>query len=328
MTNTNLKARSETTQKKQPQIWAVASGKGGVGKSFVAANLAMAFAAHEKTTVLVDLDLGSANAHTCLGLTSPKHTLSQLLNQKNKDINALVEHGSNPFIGLISGAGDDFNMANLKHYQKLKIMRNLKHLNADYIILDLGAGTSFNTLDFFLFADQGIITVMPEPTSVENSYRFVKSLLTRLLKSLPQESQRLMHDILTEQKRKFGKIQSFAAFLSDMLNQHPKDGKIIQKLLRPLHINLIVNQVIDPSDIKLGEAMQVIFQKYFALHLNLLGSLHHDTHVIQALKQRQSYFQLFPQSRNATCLHRIAEQLIKKHTLDTRLEHPEYAHTK
>lgn len=299
-----------STRHKQAQIWAVASGKGGVGKSFVAANLAMAFAAHEKVTVLVDLDLGSANAHTCLGINKTQHTLSQLLNGKDVNINALVERGSNPFIGLISGAGDDFNMANLKHFQKLKIMRNLKHLDADYIILDLGAGTSFNTLDFFLFADQGILTVIPEPTSVENSYRFVKSLLTRQLKALPKPSQILMHDILTEQKRTMGKVQSFASFLSDMLEKHPKHGQTIQTNLSALKLNLMVNQVIDPADIKLGESMQVVFQRYFALALNNLGYLHHDANVIRALKQRESYFQLYPQSRNATCLFRVTEKII------------------
>ncbi|MDX8380961.1 MAG: P-loop NTPase [Ghiorsea sp.] len=308
---------------KTPEIWAVASGKGGVGKSFVAANLAMAFAAHEKKTILVDLDLGSANAHTCLGFNHPSRTLSHLINQKNININHLVQYGSNPFIGLISGAADDFNVANLKHFQKLKIMRNLKYLDADYVILDLGAGTGFNTLDFFLFADQGLLTVIPEPTSVENSYRFIKSLLTRQLKDLPKQSQQVMQSILNEQKKTHGKIQSFSSFLSDMMNKHPKHGQMIQSNLQKLQLNLIVNQVMEPADIKLGDAMKVIFQKYFSLHLQTLGYLHHDAHVIQALKQRQSYYQLFSQSRNAVCLHRLAEKIIKQGQRNQKLSESE-----
>jgi len=308
-----------TDTQKTPEVWAVASGKGGVGKSFVAANLAMAFASHEKKTILVDLDLGSANAHTCLGFNHPSTTLSHLLNQKNIDINQLVEFGTNANVGLISGAADDFNMANLKHFQKLKIMRNLKYLNADYVILDLGAGTGFNTLDFFLFADQGLLTVIPEPTSVENSYRFIKSLLTRQLKGLPQQSQELMQSILTEQKKTHGKVQSFSSFLNDMLNKHPKHGQMILANLKKMQINLIVNQVMEPADIKLGDAMQVIFQKYFSIQLQSLGHLYHDAHVIQALKQRQSYYQLFPQSRNAIGLHRLAENIIHQGELNQRL---------
>jgi len=306
-----------TTKQRQPLIWAVASGKGGVGKSFVAANLAMAFAAHEKKAVLVDLDLGSANAHTCLGINHPKTTLSQLLRHKNIDINSLVEPSNTPFMGLISGSSDDLDMANLKHFQKLKVMRNLRHLDADFVILDLGAGTGFNTLDFFLYADQGLLTVMPEPTSVENTYRFVKSLLTRQLRSLPKQSHALMNDILIEQKKDYGKIQSFAQFLADMLKKHPEHGKNIQGNLQKLQLNLVVNQMMDPADTKLGDAMQIIFHKYFSLNLNLLGCLHHDVHVIQALKQRQSYYQLFPQSRNAICLHRMAEKVIKTQQIKT-----------
>jgi flagellar biosynthesis protein FlhG len=301
-----------------PQIWAVASGKGGVGKSFVAANLAMALASHEKKAVVVDLDLGSANAHTCLGVNHPNTTLSDLLHQKNADINLLVERGENPFIGLISGASDDLNMANLKHYQKLKIIRNLKRLDADYVILDLGAGTGFNTLDFFLAADRSLLVVMPEPTSVENSYRFIRSLLTRQLKSLPKAHQRVAAEVFQQQKNK-GVIQSFAAFLSDILEKYPEQGQLIQNNLKRLQVHLILNQIIDPSDIKLGEGMALISKRFFSLNLHLLGYLYHDNQVVQSLKQKQSYYQSFPQCRNSVCLHRIAEQIIAKRNQEQRL---------
>ncbi len=184
-----------------PQIWAIASGKGGVGKSFISANLGLALAGHNRRTVLVDLDLGGANIHTCLGVTNPKTTLSDLLDSNNSDINALVEYHENANIGLISGAADDLQMANLKHFQKLKIMRNLAHIDADFVILDLGAGTSFNTLDFFLHADQALLVVTPDPTSIENSYRFIKCLLARLFRDLPEATQKIMHGVLVAGKK-------------------------------------------------------------------------------------------------------------------------------
>ncbi len=304
-------------QQMPPQIWAVASGKGGVGKSFVAANLAMALASHEKKAVLVDLDLGSANAHTCLGINHPTTTLSDLLHQKI-NINTLVERGHHPFIGLISGASDDLNMANLKHYQKLKIIRNLSHLDADYVILDLGAGTGFNTLDFFLAADQGILVVMPEPTSIENSYRFIRSMLTRQLKSLPKAQQRLAYYVYQEQ-RSLNHIQSFASFVAAMVEKHPEQAKLIQNNLKQLRVNLIINQVFEPSDVKLGDGMKVVTKKFFGLDMNLLGHLYHDTQVIQSLKQKLAYYQTFPQCRNATYLHRLAARIITKREQELRL---------
>ncbi len=316
-------ASPQTTAPKKPQIWAVASGKGGVGKSFVAANLSMALAEQGKKTVLVDLDLGGANTHTCLGITDPKTTLSDILLHHSPIINDMVEYHDNPKLGLISGASDHLQMANLKHFQKLKIMRHLSHLDADYVILDLGSGTSFNTLDFFLFADQALLTIVPEPTSVENSYRFIKCLLARTLKSLPEKTQRIMNHVLTQQKNTTGKAQSFAYFCAEMDVSHPEHGLLIRDNLKKLNLNLIVNQVLEPSDIKLGNAMEVIFRKYFDLNINLMGYLYHDAHVIQSLKQKQAYYHHYPQSRNATCLNRMATTLISKtmhhepSTLDT-----------
>jgi flagellar biosynthesis protein FlhG len=301
-----------------PQIWAIASGKGGVGKSFIASNLAMALASHEKKAVVVDLDLGSANAHTCLGVSHPSTTLSDLFHQKNADVNMLVEHGENPFLGLISGASDDLNIANLKHYQKLKIIRNLRQLDADYVILDLGAGTGFNTLDFFLAADHGLLVVMPEPTSVENSYRFIRSLLTRQLRSLSKEHQRMISKVFQQQKT-IGSNQSFATFLSYILKKYPEQGQLIQNNLKRLKIQLILNQVLDPSDIKLGEGMTLITKRFFTLDLHLLGYLYSDSQVVQSLKQKLSYYQSFPKSRNALYLRRIAENIISKHEQELRL---------
>ena len=293
-----------------PQIWAVASGKGGVGKSFVTANLGMAIAANQKRVVIVDLDLGSANMHTCLGRPNPKSTLSQLFTQNNPDINHLIEYDSNSNIGLISGVADNLQMANLKHFQKLKIMRNLSHIDADIVILDLGAGTSFNTIDFFIEADKALLTVIPEPTSIENSYRFIKCMLARKLKDLPQKTKKIINDVLILHKNKEGKPQSFATLMADMEDKFPKHEKMIRDALQELNLNLIVNQVIETPDTKLGVSMAIIFRKYFDVDLNILGYLFYDIHVVHSLKGKKSYYQHFPQSRNVTSFNRIALQII------------------
>ena len=70
-------------------------------------------------------------------------------------------------------------MANLNQLKKAKILNQLVEIDADYIILDLGAGTTLNTLDFFIAADKGIMTTLPEPTAIENTYRFIKSVFHR-----------------------------------------------------------------------------------------------------------------------------------------------------
>jgi len=313
MNNTKLSHGKPSTipaAKHPPQIWAVASGKGGVGKSFVSTNLGMALAQQGKKVVLVDLDFGSANIHTFLGLANPKTTLSSLLNQSSININDLVEYTTKDNLGLISGAGDHLQMANLAHFQKLKIMRNISQIEADFVILDLGAGTSFNTLDFFLYADQALLTVIPEPTSIENAYRLIKSLLSRQLKGLPENTKEIINRILTEKQHKAPETQTFASFLMDLQFQCPEYANIMREHLKNIRLNLIVNQVREPADSKLAVAMAVVSQKHFDIDLNVLGHLYHDNQVTHSLREKQTYYHQYPQSKNVTSLNRIAVEMI------------------
>jgi len=293
-----------------PHIWAVGGGKGGVGKSFIAANLGLALAKQGKQVVLVDLDLGGANLHTCLGVSGSDKTLSDYLTGKMSDINALISKTETDRVGMISGAADNLQIANLKHFQKAKLLRNLKHIEADYVILDLGAGTAFNTLDFFVQADRGLISVMPDPTSIENTYRFLKCVLMRKLHSAPLQAKKLMNSVLTQRQYDGKKIRTLAAFLSAMDGLHPEYAPELRDNLSSLQLHLIVNQVLEPRDTELGHAMQMTCSRYFGSELDYLGYLHHDKNVLQSLRQRKPFISAYPQSRNAVHIEHMASSLI------------------
>jgi len=295
---------------RNPHIWAVGGGKGGVGKSFIAANLGLALAKQGKQVVLVDLDLGGANLHTCLGVSGSDKTLSDYLTGKMSDINALISKTETDRVGMISGAADNLQIANLKHFQKAKLLRNLKHIEADYVILDLGAGTAFNTLDFFVQADRGLISVMPDPTSIENTYRFLKCVLMRKLHSAPLQAKKLMNSVLTQRQYDGKKIRTLAAFLSAMDGLHPEYAPELRDNLSSLQLHLIVNQVLEPRDTELGHAMQMTCSRYFGSELDYLGYLHHDKNVLQSLRQRKPFISAYPQSRNAVHIEHMASSLI------------------
>ena len=186
----------------QKKIWAIGGGKGGVGKSLIAANLGVTLARKGSRVILVDLDLGGANLHTCLGVGMPRRTLGDFLERRVENIGDLVVETKIKRLGLISGAKDSLWVANLKHAQKRRFISKLLDLDADYIIVDLGAGTTFNTLDFFISADLCIVALVPEPTSIENVYRFIKSAFYRKLRHLAVSShlKEMMDELMRKQK--------------------------------------------------------------------------------------------------------------------------------
>ena len=85
---------------------------------------------------------------------------------------------------LVSGARAVFDAANLAFARKQKLLRHIASLDVDHVVLDLGAGSSFNVLDFFLAADRGIVVTTPEPTAIENTYHFLKAAFFRSLRQL------------------------------------------------------------------------------------------------------------------------------------------------
>lgn len=123
------------------RVIAVGGGKGGIGKSLLSANLGIALARRGARVVLVDLDLGGANLHTCLGVGQPKVTLSDFIDRKVQNLEDVLVPTPFERLSLVSGAMDGLDAANPRHAQKSKLIRNLRLLDVDYVLLDLGAGT-------------------------------------------------------------------------------------------------------------------------------------------------------------------------------------------
>ena len=216
------------TEKSNPsqEIWAVGGGKGGVGKSLFAANASIFLALLGKKVVAIDLDLGGANLHTCLGVPIPEKTLSDYVNNTVGCLDDLIVPTAIKNLSLISGAQDSMGIANLRRIQKVKLMRKINKINADYVIFDLGAGTSFNTLDFFIMAHKGILVTLPEPTAIENTYRFIKSMHHRNL-ILIEELLGIRPMINKAINSKLGVSEYSSHSLNEIIKKDPGDSKKI-----------------------------------------------------------------------------------------------------
>lgn len=297
-----------------PHIWAVGGGKGGIGKSFVSANLGVSLSRHGKRVVLVDLDLGGANLHTSLGHRNTERTLGDYFNGSSEHINELVCRTDVEHLGLICGIADSVHSSSLKYFQKTKLLRNLKHLDADYVILDLGAGTSFDTLDFFVQAERGLIVVTPDPASIENTYRFLKSALVRKLRYAPFEAKKVMNEVMQRRRSSGARAGTLAFVLAVMDEEYPELSSQLRNELASQKLHLIINQVYEPSDTELGHAIRLACNRYFDAEVNYLGYLQHDQYVLQSLKQRKSFIHAYPQSRVAIHLEHMASTLLSQDT--------------
>ncbi len=157
------------------RVVAVTSGKGGVGKTNVSVNLAIAIAQLGKKVVLVDLDLGLANADILLDVT-PRYNLSQVLVGRKT-----IEEISIPAMGgirLVPGARGVERLANLSDVERASMLSSFEalHREADYVLFDTGAGISKNTTAFLAAADEIVVVTMPEPTAIVDAYAVIKMI--------------------------------------------------------------------------------------------------------------------------------------------------------
>ncbi len=160
-----------------PKIVTIASGKGGVGKTSIAINLAIAFAKFGRDTIVMDADLGLANVNIVLGVI-PKYNLYNVLKGQKTLKEIIVETPQG--IKIIAGASGFYQLANLGKEQKENFVKSLEELEtADIIVIDTGAGVSDNVLSFVAAADEVIIVTTPEPTSITDAYGIIKSIAAR-----------------------------------------------------------------------------------------------------------------------------------------------------
>jgi flagellar biosynthesis protein FlhG len=161
------------------KLWSIGGGKGGIGKSIFTLGLGISLARMGYKIIVVDSDLGGANLHTLMGVRYPPHTLEDFFLRRIQRLEDIIIETGVKGIGLICGADDILGSANPTYAQKVRILSQLEELEAEMVLLDLGAGTSFNTLDFFNYSPGKICLLTSQATSLQNGYGFLKSALYR-----------------------------------------------------------------------------------------------------------------------------------------------------
>lgn len=290
------------------RVVAVGGGKGGIGKSLVSANLGIALARRGATVALVDADLGGANLHTCLGIDQPTVCLSDFINHRIARLEDVRVECGIPGLWLLAGAHDGVDAANPKYAQKSRLLRHLRALDVDYVILDLGAGTSLNVLDFFLCADLGLVVLLPEPTSIENAYRFIKAAFFRRMQGLSDPGVADAMSVVLSGRDPHARTPW--ELVARLREHNPQAATQLELCLGGFHPWLVVNQTRTRADHDIGPTVAAAWKKFFGLDLGYLGSVANDDAVWKAVRARQALLLTAPDSAASLGLLRVAENLL------------------
>ncbi len=300
----------EAAEPAGPCVWAVGGGKGGVGKSVITANLAIALARRGRRCVVVDADLGGANLHTILGVRKPHRTLSDFVSREVSSLADVVCETPIPNLFLVSGARAFLAMANPKHTQKERVLRHIRTLDADHLFLDLSAGSSFNVLDFFLAARHGIVVVVPEPTSLENAYHFLKAAFFRSLSRATRHPVvRLALEQVVKERERFD-VHSPRELIARVLEVDRVAGKALEDQTRAFSPLLIVNQARTMEHRGVGHDIAVACREYLGTDVEYIGAVARDEAVHTAVSKRQPVLESIPSCTFAKDIETLAARLL------------------
>ncbi|MBF0567304.1 P-loop NTPase [Candidatus Magnetominusculus dajiuhuensis] len=261
-------------QRKAGHLLAVAGGKGGVGKSVFSITLATTLVGMGYRVVLVDLDLGGANLHTYMGILGSTPTLSDFFQKKARTLDEVLIATRVPDLKLISGAHYLPSMSSPGSSLKMKLLRHIKALDADFIVIDLGAGMELNTLDFFISADIGFIVTVAEPAAIMNAYRFIKGALFRKLHGVFKNHPQLATALQSMAKdAAYSDALMLNAFIEQVMQIDPSAYPLVNEISAEFRPCLVLNRIgAEESNNLVGTLISHCSTKY-NIQLKYLGNL-------------------------------------------------------
>ncbi len=293
------------------QVIPVASGKGGVGKSLLSANLAIALGQAGKKVLLADLDLGASNLHLVLGVQAPRAGIGTFLTSDG-DFENIVMRTAYPNVSFIPGDSEIPGLTSLRAPQKAALTRNLLKSDADYLILDLGAGTHLGILDFFLMSNQGIIVTAPTVTATLNAYLFLKNAVFRLMYGSFKKGSKaasyldaLKNDTTTLQRMYIPKL------MEEIAKIDPESAARFRERTVNFHPRLVMNMIDDPKDADKALKIRRSCKEYLNIDLEHLGVIYRDSVQDTALASRLPVIIYKPQSILAQAVYRIADKVMQ-----------------
>ncbi len=276
------------TRRSAGRFWAIGGGKGGVGKSLVATNLAIALGDRHMEVILADGDLGGANLHTMFGIQVPDKTLSHFLGGKVAHLEDALLPTGHPRVRLLAGAGEFLGIADPDSETRGALLRELEALDADVVIIDLGAGTSTTTLDFWNFAGRSLMVCSPEPTSVQNTYSFLKMALLRRIDMVCAEFPSV-HPKLHGPAGLMAPARSIQELLQQVAKLDPDAARLARRATDELAAFLVVNQAGDQEAPQIAHAIIKVSGAFLGKDVKWAGWVPDSKGVKRSVRKMRPY---------------------------------------
>jgi flagellar biosynthesis protein FlhG len=290
------------------RLIAVGGGRGGVGKSQIALNLAVYFAQLGKSVILVDADATGSNLHAHFGLSAARQEPS--LEEQPGDLRKALVPTSVPGLELLPFAHDAVAAPlSLRAGRKSRWIGRLRALPAEYLVIDVGPGFGYLALDIMLSADIPVAVTVPEPPAVETTYRFLRAAFRRKLRrALLRDKFRLamVERALTE----LGSLPSPVALVRALHKMDKTLADIAWREAQSLRVQLVVNQTRVRTDTELGNWMSGLCARHYGVKLEELGHVEHDDTVWLTVRRNKPLLVDSPTSKAARNVERIARRVL------------------
>jgi flagellar biosynthesis protein FlhG len=296
------------------KLWSIGGGKGGVGKSVFTMALGVTLARLGNQVVLVDGDLGGANLHTMMGIRFPEVTLEDFLLRRVSRLEDILLPTDLEGIKMVCGADDLLGAANPTYSQKMRLFKELENLPADFVLIDVGAGTSFNTLDFYNNSHGKIAVFTGASTSLQNVYGFIKCALFRKIAREFAKEDQVLSLFYDDDKTVSEEIASINDILARVRQISPEKLFQLAGIIKPYRFFLVTNMVKNEQDLRSPEIIQSVCEDFLNIKPEILGHVFYDPVVEVAINRMVPRLLQERTNRMVKCYEQIARKLVKLKT--------------
>lgn len=293
-------------------VVAVGGGKGGIGKSMVSANLAVALAKLGARVVAVDADLGSANLHTLFGIDHPETSLQALIDGRVPRLDELAIETGIPRLRVIAGSVALPGAANLPHARKQKLLRHIAKLEADVVVLDCGAGVHYNVVDFFAAAHLQLLISNAQLISLQNAYGFLKASLYRALRQSAADAGRSA--LLERASEAPSEVETMNQLLERIADADPALSVELRATLTRVRVSLLGNQLTDARELRALHSLSRMISDFLCLRVPVLGGLCQRERIHTAVTRRRPFLLEGATDAEGLAIMQLAASLLEQHT--------------